>query len=408
MTRPRSTVRRLEAAAAALASAAVARMADSLPWFAALSAQERSWIGVVARAGIDAFVEWYRQPDAGRRVDADVFGTAPRALTRAVSLQQTVEMVRVTIEVVEEYADQLAAPGHIEELREAVLRYAREVAFATAQVYAEAAETRGAWDARLEALIVESLLRGAVDEAALARAAALGWPTTGTVWAVAATAPPADPRDRLVALRRSAEHQGLAVLTGTQGDELVAVLGSGASDLDPLTATARLGAALPEGPVVVGPAVADLRAAVASLLPALAGHRVAAAWPAAPRPVAAADLVAERALAGDLAAREQLVATVYAPLATGGTGLLETAETMLEQVTSLEAAARALYVHPNTVRYRLRRIGEVTGHALTNPRGAQAVRLALVYGRLAGAGSSGPGPVAEPSGTPASSVALSL
>ena len=101
MPRPASTVRRLEAATSALASAAVTRMADTLPWFTALPPQERSWIGLVARAGIDAFVEWYRHPDSGHQISADVFGPAPRALTRAVSLQQTVEMVRVTIDVVD-------------------------------------------------------------------------------------------------------------------------------------------------------------------------------------------------------------------------------------------------------------------------------------------------------------------
>jgi len=39
-------------------------------------------------------------------------------------------------------------PGPREaELREAVLRYTREVAFGAAQVYARTAEARGAWDA---------------------------------------------------------------------------------------------------------------------------------------------------------------------------------------------------------------------------------------------------------------------
>ena len=43
--------------------------------------------------------------------------------------------------------------------------YSREIAFAAAEVYARAAEQRGAWDARLEALIVDSVLRGEADEA---------------------------------------------------------------------------------------------------------------------------------------------------------------------------------------------------------------------------------------------------
>ena len=45
-------------------------------------------------------------------------------------------------------------------LRDAVLRYSREIAFAAARVYAGVAEIRGAWDARLEALVVDVLVRG--------------------------------------------------------------------------------------------------------------------------------------------------------------------------------------------------------------------------------------------------------
>ena len=48
----------------------------------------------------------------------------------------------------------------------------------------------------------------------------------------------------------------------------------------------------------------------------------------------------------------------------------------------LESTARALFVHPNTVRYRLRRIGEVTGFAPLVPRDAFALRIALTIGRL--------------------------
>lgn len=67
----------------------------------------------------------------------------PRELTRAITLRQTVEMVRTTIEVMEAAIEEVAAPGDESVLREALLVYAREIAFATAQVYAQAAEARG-------------------------------------------------------------------------------------------------------------------------------------------------------------------------------------------------------------------------------------------------------------------------
>jgi len=45
--------------------------------------------------------------------------------------------------------------------------------------------------------------------------------------------------------------------------------------------------------------------------------------------------------------------------------------------------ARAVGVHPNTVRYRIGRIATVTGYDLSHPREAYTVRLALAVGRLA-------------------------
>jgi DNA-binding PucR family transcriptional regulator len=39
-------------------------------------------------------------------------------------------------------------------------------------------------------------------------------------------------------------------------------------------------------------------------------------------------------------------------------------------------------VHPNTVRYRLRRIAELTGYSPLEARGAYALRLSLTLGRL--------------------------
>ena len=102
-----------------------------------------------------------------------------------MTLQQTVELVRTTIEVVEEHSAELAAPGDEAQLREAVLVFAREVAFAAAEVYAQAAEVRGAWDARLEALLVDALTRGEVGDDDLSRAAALGWSRSPHVFAIA-------------------------------------------------------------------------------------------------------------------------------------------------------------------------------------------------------------------------------
>src|SRR5690606_11104643 len=83
-----ATVRRLEQSSGKLAAAAIARMDQQLPWYRAMPPENRSWIGLVAQAGIAAFTEWFRHPDAPQAISTDVFGTAPRELTRAITLRQ--------------------------------------------------------------------------------------------------------------------------------------------------------------------------------------------------------------------------------------------------------------------------------------------------------------------------------
>jgi DNA-binding PucR family transcriptional regulator len=373
-------VRRLERSTGALANAAIARMDETLPWYRAMPPDYRSWVGLVAQAGIAAFIRWFRSPDEHPTITADVFGTAPRELARAVTLQQTVEGVRVAILVVEERIDELASPGGEAELREAVLRYSREIAFAAAQVYAQAAEARGAWDARLEALVVDAVLRGEVDESLRSRAAALGWVSPDPVVVVAGTAPRGgDPEAVVDGIHRTARAARLDVLSGVQGERLVTIVGGAA---DPLHAARALVGQFGPGAVVVGPAVPDLLAASRSARDALAGQRAAAAWPEAPRPVLADDLLAERAIDGDQDARRRLVEDAWRPLVAAGGHVLETLSVVLEQSSSLEGAARLLFVHPNTVRYRLRRAADVTGLSPTDEREAFALRVALLLGRL--------------------------
>ena len=140
---------------------------------------------------------------------------------------------------------------------------------------------------------------------------------------------------------------------------------------------------LGDGPLVVGPTVPHLFAAGRSARAAISGHTAAPAWPSAPRPVLADDLLAERALLGDLPARNALAARILRPLqeASGGS-LLETAEAWLDGGLGVEGTARTLIVHPNTVRYRLAGIAKTIGYDLTDAHDAQTVRMALALHRL--------------------------
>jgi DNA-binding PucR family transcriptional regulator len=374
------TVARIERSMGALGTAAIAAMDERLPWFRKMSAENRSWLGLVAQAGVAAFVDWIKHPERTRPAAAEVFGTAPRELARAVSLQRAVEMVRVIIDAVETQVESLAAPGFESELREAVLVYARELAFSAAQVYARTAEARGAWDARLEALVVDSLVRGEAAESLNSWASALNW-SSSPVSVLAGTIDGGDDAEPVIdELRSAARRARLDLLAGVQGSRLILVLGGTG---DPMAAAEKFAGRFGPGPVVVGPAVRDLRSASVSARSALAGLRAAPAWPDAPRPVSADELLPERALDGDAEAARILVTDVYEPLLAGGTALLDTLTAYLEQGSSLEATARLLFVHPNTVRYRLRRVTELTTYTPSDGRDGFTLWVAIILGRLA-------------------------
>ncbi len=383
-SRPRAA-EALRNSSGVLSTAATARMSSDLPWFDDLSAEDRSWVGLIVQAGIRGFVEWYDvevEASAHDPLDVVVFGAAPRELTGVISLQQTVELVRLSIRVMETNIDGLLDPQDVGEVHDAVLLYAREVAFATAAVYARAAESRGAWDARLEALVVDAVVRAEADETVLSRASALGWGAHGDVAVVLGAVPPHRAElDVFDSVRRSARVGDMDALCATQGDRLVVVLGG---VTDPLKAATRLLDHFGEGPVVVGPVTADLAHASASARAALSAHRAASGWPDAPRPVASRDLLPERALAGDGHARRHLVDEVYLPLMATRGPLLETLGAWFEHGSSIEGTARALFVHPNTVRYRLRQVSDLTGWSPTRPREAFALQLALILGRQSG------------------------
>jgi hypothetical protein len=301
------------------------------------------------------------------------------------------------VDAVEEQTDVIAAPGDEHRLREAVLRYSRDVAFAAAEVYARAAESRGAWDARLEALVVDGVLRGDEGDDLRSWAAALSWPQTAKVVVLAGHTPgyaadgspdvsltaagsTGQPVEEVVAaLRRGVRAIGGDLLIGVQGERLIVILGH---DQDPMGLVGVVLGHLGSGPVVLGPVVDGLLAAGGSAGSALSGLAAARGWPSAPRPVAASDLLPERLLGGDPEARRLLIEQVYRPLAEGPANLLETVWTYLELGGSLEGAARVLFVHPNTVRYRLRRVSDITRRDPTDPREAFTLRVAITAGRL--------------------------
>lgn len=390
------TRRTIERAAGELGTAAVAQLEADHAWYRALPAQQRSWVGVVAQAGIRGFLEWFGGRQRADHLTSAIFGDAPRDLARAISLGRTLELLRTVVDVVERDATALAPPGERAAVRESILRYSREVAFAAAEIYARAAESRGAYDARLESLVVDAIIRGEADDSMESRAAALGWGQSKDVLVLAGATPPGSAATVVDAVHRKARQSGIDVLVAVQGRRLVCVLSAaGARDAD-LRAGEHLAPGFGDGPIVVGPVVPHLYAAGRSARAALSGLAAAPAWPDAPRVVRANDLLAERALLGEQPARAALQAHVYVPLRDSAGGhLLTTAAAWLDHGAGVEGTARLLFVHANTVRYRLAAISRLIGYDLTDPHDAQTVRLALAFGRLVASPPRPAGPVPD-------------
>ena len=364
-----------------MSRATLEHLEATLPWYRLMPPGRRSSVGMVAQAGITSFISWYESPESTPWIASDVFGAAPRELLRSVSLQQTLQLIKVTVEVVEEYLSD--APSDV---REAILHYSRDIAFAAADVYARAAEARGLWDARLEALVVDSILSGEYDQELPSRIAALGWTGHGEVCVLVGTSPRMVDVDEI---RRLSRHLFADVLVGIQGNRLVVVVGRNVDEEAPpatppsfrVIAEALEGYFGP-GPYVVGPVVPAVVDAVTSAKSALAAFSVAHGLRDLPRLLDADDVLPERALAGDPVARRALIREIYDVLSEHPLDLLDTMWTYFETGHSLEATARHLFVHPNTVRYRLKKVAELVTWDPGAPRDALVLHLAIILGKL--------------------------
>ena len=300
------------------------------PWFGRLPADQRAGVLLVTQTGVANFVAWLGERGESIRLTAEAFRIAPHDLAQRLSLRQTVDLVRIATDVFEHHLPPLAADeAERHALVEGILRFGREIAFAAATVYAGAAETRGAWDARQEALVVDAVVRGETDHALVSRASALGWDAAAALRVVVGS-PASGPREGPGTLRREAGRAGRSVLVGVQGSRQVVLVSEPTCPPGSPPPPSRSGWRWGSGPARSWsarwrPTWRGRTPAPATRCPAL---RAAPGWPAAPRPVAADDLLPERALAGDAVARARLVATV-APLAANGE-LRHTLEVYLE------------------------------------------------------------------------------
>ncbi len=158
-----------------------------------------------------------------------------------------------------------------------------------------------------------------------------------------------------------ARQRGIVALSGGTLDSLMEILRQ--------VARTRTG---------VSPAFRSLRETRARALH-LAGVAAASGTPGAVTALSAsplAGLVAEHPDESWRLAREVLGRVLELP-ADDRAALLGTAQAWFDHGGSAERAGETLYCHPNTVRYRLRRLQELTGRTLTDPWAVAELAAAL-------------------------------
>jgi hypothetical protein len=377
--------RRLQRASGTLTTDAIKRMDESLPWFSALPARERASVGVLAQLGVTSFVDWFTGTSDSSNLTEKIFSSAPRELADALTLEQTVDLVRTVFNVVEDSVSAIAGENSVRQtaLRESLLRYSSEVAFAAANVYARRAEYRGAWDARLQSQLLESILAGDTTDVLEARASAAAFKLEGSIITLIGPAPARRAAAEIHAtqIQRTAEQHNLDALVGLQSDRLVAVI-SGVSTEMPIGQVAKpfIGH-FDQGTVVAGPKVNSLNEVHESLVEAISAYRALPLAGTSDRLVLSDDLVAARVINGDADAADRIADLLRSDI---NLDVLATLANYLESSGSIEACAREMFIHVNTVRYRLKRVQEVTGLDPFDPTDSLTLRMGLMYARKLG------------------------
>ena len=375
-------------------------LGDKLPWYEDLPQDSKQILKELIEIAIASFLTWKgRQdslpPDTGCDSEQGMVSLpAPLEFSQVISPRQAMDVTRVIVDLLENNITVFAREGEPEdETRDTILRYAWEVAFSAATIYADLAEARNSMGTRTETLIIESLIDGSTGRQVTTGLTMLGWPADYRCFAIVGRTPRGGKTSAGIIhqrIRLTLEQAGARVLM-SQHNKLVVIL----ADMEEAGTPADLCAGLlryfdKESPVCLGPLRHGIHGAVETIRAALNTYTVA---PAAeglsvdgglPRPLHADDLLPERALMGDEKASDQLYQEVYKSLSNGDRNnpLLVTLSTFLVSGNSLETTARRLGVHPNTVRYRLKRSIEVTGWDAMNPREAFVLQTALKIGQI--------------------------
>jgi PucR-like helix-turn-helix protein len=286
-------------------------------------------------------------------------------------------------------------PAAIYALGEAIFAYIDELSGLSAAGYAEEQSAAAGETERRRRRLVWLLVQHppAPQEAIRTAAAAAGWvlPREVAVLVAATVDRPAEPGAAAVA-------EGAAIpgeeIVDTIAARLARRLGTGAigaaaggaacvivPDPDAPGRRRQVEAVATEGPVALGPTVGWANVAV-SARRAAAAHRLAVAGRVpGDGLVVAADHLAELLLAADPALSGELAERRLAPLnelpRAQRRRLEATLRAWLDRPGQVQAVAAELGVHPQTVRYRMRRLRDLFGPRLDDPDGRFELQLAL-------------------------------
>jgi hypothetical protein len=327
------------------------------------------------------FVALIRDPDAGREPGRDVYvalgrgelrqGRTLDSLQSAYRIGARVAWRRISAAARRDRVD----PDQLAILAEAIFAYIDELSADSVEGYAQAQREQEGERQRRRREVLALLLRDPPAEESDMRAAAqaAGWrlPRSAAPLAVAeadlgrvARRLPAD------ALAGSVDGVGCALVSGTASAGRTAELERATESV-----TAALGPAAPR---------AELGASWALARAALRAAEAGAIDGASP-------IAAERHLAdllifesGGLA--ERLAQSRLAPLAeltpAARARMEETALAFVQRGGNAAAMARALHLHPQTIRYRLARLRELFGDQLEDPDARFELELALRAARF--------------------------
>ena len=282
-------------------------------------------------------------------------------------------------------------------------------AFPAAPVIPDFLDLIAADPTSLESVAFECLINRLADARVTSLMHVLGWPDDAPCFAVAGRPPHSVAVTATLDRLREAARDlgGTLAIAGIHDGMAAIVVAMQAAATGEVACTTMAAAFADDSPIALGPvrhgvdgAIATLHAALHTMTaaPALAVGAptasvsvMATAAPTvspmtAPMVIRADDALPERALLGDADARRELVDVVYASLTESGPDdpTLGTVSTFLFSGGSLEVTAKTIGVHPNTVRYRLKRAADTTGWDATDPREAYVLRTAIALGRMTG------------------------